>query len=36
MASYALSEAVVLYGVVFRFMGLKFSQVAPFSSLASS
>jgi hypothetical protein len=30
MASYALSEAVMLYGVVLRFMGLKFSQVAPF------
>jgi hypothetical protein len=30
MATYALSEAVVLYGVVLRFMGLEFTQVAPF------
>jgi len=30
MATYALSEAVVLYGVVLRFLGLEFSQVAPF------
>ena len=30
IATYALSEAVVLYGVVLRFMGLSFSQVIPF------
>ena len=30
MATYALSEAVVLYGVVLRFLGLSFSQVVPF------
>ena len=30
MATYALSEAIVLYGVVLRFLGLSFSQVVPF------
>jgi hypothetical protein len=30
IATFALSEAVVLYGVVLRFVGLGFRQVVPF------
>lgn len=30
IATYALSEAVALYGVVLRFIGFSFSQVIPF------
>jgi hypothetical protein len=30
MATFALSEAVVIYGVVLRFVGFRFSQVVPF------
>jgi hypothetical protein len=30
IVTFALSEAVALYGVVLRFMGVEFQQVAPF------
>jgi hypothetical protein len=30
IVSFALSEAVALYGVLLRFVGLRFSQVVPF------
>ena len=30
MVTFALSEAVALYGVVLRFIGIRFSQVIPF------
>jgi F0F1-type ATP synthase membrane subunit c/vacuolar-type H+-ATPase subunit K len=30
MATFALSEAVVIFGVVSRFVGISFSQVVPF------